>query len=302
MKLRTTKLLQAAMFSSVAALTCLVACSDDEDPPVGGAGTAGSSSTAGSAGTSTGGNAGSGSGGSPAAGTGGKATGGSGGTPTAGSGGTTTAGTGGTSTAGSGGTTTAGTGGTSTAGSGGTSTAGMGGEAGGDAGSGGDGGDAGAGGSTDMAGAGGMGGAPDVPAATNLSIGKVATASTQQAGNGAPRAIDGDVGTRWCASDNSDGNWLRVDLGAAHTLTGAEIVWEKGTGTDQASAKYKYKIELSTDDAAWTQVVDQSANVSTDHTQAHTFAASARYVRVTVLDVDPSTVWACTLEVRVMGY
>lgn len=295
MKLRSTKLLRAVTFSSLAALTSLSACGDDEDQPGGTAGSAGS--TAGKAGASSGGK-------SSAAGSsnGGAATGGKGGTTSVA--GNTTAGSGGSS-AGSGGSS-AGSGGSPVAGAGGEAGGGAGGEAGGGGAAGGGGGDtssAGAGGSGETAGAGGMGGAPEVPTPINLSIGKVATASTQQLpANPAANAIDGNVATRWCANSGADGNWIYVDLGASHTLTGAEIVWEKGAGTNFPNAKYKYNIEVSTDNATWTMAVDQSANVSTAQTHTHAFSGNARYVRVTVLDIVDANLWACTLEVRVMGY
>jgi hypothetical protein len=174
---------------------------------------------------------------------------------------------------------------------------------GGDAGMGGVGADGGMGGDGGMGADGGAGGSPDVPTPTNLALGKVVTTDSAENGNPAVNGVDGMTNTRWCAANGDDGHWLTVDLGASHSLTGAEIVWEKGTGSDQATAKYKYKIEVSTDNATWTSAVDFSTNTSAEQTQTHAFTGDARYVKVTVLDiVDPDWLWASFWEFRVMGY
>jgi hypothetical protein len=210
----------------------------------------------------------------------------------------------------------AGNGGTAgTAGTAGTSGSAGEGGSGGDGGSAGEGGSGGAGGSPgeggssgDITGSGGAGGDPSIAGAggvggsgepvgtiTNLALGKTATADSEENGNFAPRGVDGDDATRWCAANGDDGHWVKVDLGAAHELTGAEIFWE-------ASATYMYKIEVSNDDQTWMQVVDQTANATQAQTTTDAFTANARYVRVTTTNIDPNWRWASFWEFRVMGY
>src|SRR2546423_12658545 len=60
---------------------------------------------------------------------------------------------------------------------------------------------------------------PAGAAATLLSQGKAATASsTENAGTPASAAVDGNSGTRW-SSAFSDPQWIQVDLGATPTVT-----------------------------------------------------------------------------------
>lgn len=49
----------------------------------------------------------------------------------------------------------------------------------------------------------------------NLAYGRTVTASSQEEDidNFAQLAVDGDLSTRWCAEDDSKGQWIQVDLG-----------------------------------------------------------------------------------------
>lgn len=48
-----------------------------------------------------------------------------------------------------------------------------------------------------------------------------------------------------------------MDLGAAKSLTGARIAWELD------GANYRYKVEGSTDNTAWTTLADRTGTTST---------------------------------------
>jgi F5/8 type C domain-containing protein/glycosyl hydrolase family 2 len=92
--------------------------------------------------------------------------------------------------------------------------------------------------------------APTVPG-TNLARGAQTTASSYQAnGSGAPylpqAATDGDSNTRW-ASDWSDPQWLRVDLGRVTSFNHVQLVWEAAFGK-------AYEIQVSDDAANWRPV------------------------------------------------
>ncbi len=118
-------------------------------------------------------------------------------------------------------------------------------------------------------------------------VGKTATASSEETskGNTAAKAVDGSTATRWCADNGNTGNWLKVDLGATKSLTGARIAWELN------ATNYRYRVEGSTDNATWTTLVDRTDTTSTSQVQTVVLSAQARYARVTVTGL-PTGVWA----------
>jgi hypothetical protein len=109
-------------------------------------------------------------------------------------------------------------------------------------------------------------------ATTNLALNKTATASSVNGANTAALAFDSDpANTRW-ESAYSDPQWIEVDLGANHSITGAKLVWET------AAAK-AYSIQVSTDNTNWTTVYSESNGVGGTENLTFT-AATARYVRM----------------------
>ncbi len=122
---------------------------------------------------------------------------------------------------------------------------------------------------------------------TDIAVGKTATASSEESskGNTAAKAVDGSTTTRWCANNGNTGNWLKVDLGATKSLTGARIAWELD------ATNYRYRVEGSTDNSTWTTLVDRTDTTSTSQVQTVVLSAQARYVRVTVTGL-PTGVWA----------
>jgi hypothetical protein len=136
---------------------------------------------------------------------------------------------------------------------------------------------------------------PTPGGSSNLAQGKTASADSVQTANPVANGNDGSAATRWCAANGNLNHWWMVDLGASHVLTGSEVMWE-------TARNYKYKVEVSTDNATWTLVVDKTASTSTAQTQTDNFTATARYVRITVtgLTTSPAT-WASFFEFRVFG-
>lgn len=104
----------------------------------------------------------------------------------------------------------------------------------------------------------------------NIAKGKTATSSSNQDGNPASAAIDGDINSRWSSLD-SDPQWIKVDLKNIYNLTGAKIVWEA------AFAKI-FRIEVSNDETEWTPVYNTSTGDG--GTDIFTFDATARYIRM----------------------
>jgi beta-galactosidase len=128
----------------------------------------------------------------------------------------------------------------------------------------------------------------------NLALNKPASADSQQAGNSASNANDGNTGTRWCANDGNLNHWWQVDLGAVLNLSGDEVLWEKN------GAVYDYTVAVSTNNTTWTTVVNKGANTSTAQDQTDSFIASGRYVRITVTGLTGGD-WASFYEFRVFG-
>ncbi|NUP80800.1 MAG: hypothetical protein HOV96_24955, partial [Nonomuraea sp.] len=130
-------------------------------------------------------------------------------------------------------------------------------------------------------------------AATDLALGKAASADSSQSGRLPSLANDGDPATRWCAADGGTGHWWQVDLGSATALSGTEVRWE-------FARNYKYHVSVSTDGATWTRVADRTASTATAQVQNDTFTATARYVRITVTGLAAST-WASIADFKVFG-
>ncbi len=129
--------------------------------------------------------------------------------------------------------------------------------------------------------------------ATNLALGKAAASDSAQASNPASNGNDDSLTSRWCANDSGTGHWWKVDLGANYAISGTQVVWEKARA-------YKYRIETSTDNSAWTTVADKTGNTNSNQTQSDSFTANSRYVRITVTGGLDSNNWASFFEFRVL--
>ena len=113
--------------------------------------------------------------------------------------------------------------------------------------------------------------APPAHAATLLSQGKPATASTSEgASTPASAAVDGDAGTRW-SSTFADPQWLQVDLGSTATISQVVLNWESAYAT-------AYQIQVSDDAANWRSVY--STTTATGGVQTLAVSGTGRYVRM----------------------
>ncbi len=84
-------------------------------------------------------------------------------------------------------------------------------------------------------------------AATLLSQGKTATASSvENATFPASAAVDGNTGTRW-SSAFSDPQWLEVDLGATASISQVVLQWETAYATG-------FQIQTSSNGTNWTTI------------------------------------------------
>ena len=108
-------------------------------------------------------------------------------------------------------------------------------------------------------------------AATLLSQGKTATASSvENASFPASAAVDGNTGTRW-SSAFSDPQWLEVDLGATASVSQVVLQWETAYAT-------AFQIQTSADGTNWTTIY--STTTGTGGTQTLNVTGTGRYVRM----------------------
>lgn len=107
------------------------------------------------------------------------------------------------------------------------------------------------------------------------------TASSEEPGNPATQAVDGNRETRWCAAGDATNQWLVLDLGRREMLGGLRIVWEKATANP-------FSVELSDDKDLWREVVSRRAAGAVEENLK--FSASGRYLRLNV-DGSPGA-WA----------
>jgi hypothetical protein len=113
------------------------------------------------------------------------------------------------------------------------------------------------------------GGTP--PPAGNLALGKTASASRQESGYEAAKAVDSSLTSRWWARSTAT-QWLRVDLGTSTSVSKVVIDWHSDYARD-------FSIQVSTDGSNWTTA--KSVTSAGGGTQTHTFSArNARYVRI----------------------
>ncbi|GAA1421545.1 hypothetical protein GCM10009601_21620 [Streptomyces thermospinosisporus] len=99
------------------------------------------------------------------------------------------------------------------------------------------------------------------------------------------RAVDGDRGTRW-ASHWSDGQWLRIDLGATRQVGRVTLDWERAYGK-------AYRIQLSADGTDWRTVWSTTSGDGGLDTARFT-PSKARHLRIQLLE--RGTQWGYSLR------
>lgn len=117
-----------------------------------------------------------------------------------------------------------------------------------------------------------------------------ATATSEEAGNPADNAVDGDKSTRWCADGSKSGEKLTVDMGRPVDVKKINILWEKQNN-------HLFKLESSSDGKRWTTIEDKTSgqNNSKDDTVENK-SGKARYFRVTATGNNQGN-WASIREI-----
>jgi hypothetical protein len=125
----------------------------------------------------------------------------------------------------------------------------------------------------------------------NLGLNRPATASSMQSSSyPASKAADGNLSTRW-SSVFSDPQWIYVDLGSMHSITGVTLNWETAYGK-------AYSIQVSNDAVSWTTIY--STTTGTGRTENLALSGSGRYVRM--YGTKRGTGWGYSLwEFQVFG-
>ncbi|MCX6850761.1 MAG: discoidin domain-containing protein, partial [Verrucomicrobia bacterium] len=138
--------------------------------------------------------------------------------------------------------------------------------------------------------------APKPPVLPKDGLPVKASASSEESGKGnyAWKAVDGDEGTRWCASNQNYPQWLQLELEKPQTLTGIKTTWEN-------AGVYQFKVEGSTDGKAWSTLVDGSDNTKTaPYSNDFAKVEGIRFVKIHAL-AKTSGGWASIREVQLKG-
>ena len=132
---------------------------------------------------------------------------------------------------------------------------------------------------------------PPPPPSQNLARNRPTTSSSNESAAFTPNlAVDGNGGTRW-SSAFSDPQWVRVDLGASHSVSRVVLNWEAAFGRS-------YQIQTSPDGNTWTTIF--STTTGDGGIDDLTVSGSGRYVRMN--GTARSTVYGYSLwEFQVYG-
>jgi riboflavin synthase alpha subunit len=117
-------------------------------------------------------------------------------------------------------------------------------------------------------------GTSSINTVTNIALNKTATASSSISGNTPDKAFDSDsVNTRWESTQGVDPQWITVDLGSSYSVSGVKLIWETAAGKD-------YKVQVSTDNTAWTDAYTKTGGTGGTENITFTTAITGRYVRM----------------------
>ena len=127
----------------------------------------------------------------------------------------------------------------------------------------------------------------------NFAQGKSATAGSEHSDNKTAYANDGNRETRWCASDESTGQWWQVDMGQVRPVRYLAVDFER------ESKNYGYQIKASTDASNWETIVTKSTNRfpmwGGPSRVFHDIDTQARYLRIEFTQLREGT-WASIRE------
>lgn len=125
----------------------------------------------------------------------------------------------------------------------------------------------------------------------DLAWNKTATANNSCSSTETPaKAVDRNIvyDSKWCAGTTNGQYWLQIDLGTQMTV-GRFVIYHAGAGGENASWDTSaFNIQVSSDDANWTTVVNVTGNTS-DITTNTISSTQARYIHLNITDPQSST-------------
>lgn len=132
---------------------------------------------------------------------------------------------------------------------------------------------------------------PEMAAVVPATSPVAASSEEKNRGNVAPNLTDGNSATRWCASDASLPQWVRIKLDKKQSVKQARITWEE-------NGPYRYRIDGSTDGKSWQLLADRSKNTEGGQTTKDTLKGEAQFIKITVTGTPPDC-WASICEVTI---
>ncbi|OBZ07706.1 S-layer homology domain-containing protein [Bacillus sp. FJAT-26390] len=139
----------------------------------------------------------------------------------------------------------------------------------------------------------------------NMALGKPDSAYTADsqcaAGEAAKFAFDGNAKTKWCANSGTNPHWVKVDLGQKALISEFKIGHAAYGGEADAMNTDSYKIQISSDNAAWSDVTTVVGNTYsvTEHNIPLT---EVRYVRLQLDKATATDNTARIYEFEVYGF
>ncbi len=110
-------------------------------------------------------------------------------------------------------------------------------------------------------------------AATNVALGKTATASSvDNASRPASLAVDGNINTRW-SSAYSAPQWIQIDLGAVYDISQVVLRWETAYGS-------AYEIQTSNNASTWTTIYTEPVGNLAGGVHTLDITGQGQYIRM----------------------
>ncbi|MEC0089692.1 cohesin domain-containing protein [Paenibacillus macquariensis] len=123
-----------------------------------------------------------------------------------------------------------------------------------------------------------------IPIAKEIAQGKPAVADNEDAAFPASNGNDGNISTKWSASDTGIGHTWTVDLGNKHLMKSSSVSFEN------SNKVYQYKIEVKdTGSENWTTAVDRTNNTEAGAVLKDSLNSVGRYARITVTGLPNAT-------------
>ncbi|WP_375417155.1 discoidin domain-containing protein [uncultured Hymenobacter sp.] len=107
---------------------------------------------------------------------------------------------------------------------------------------------------------------------SNLALNRPGTASSTLGDQGASRAFDADLGSKWESVHANATDWIYVDLGNTYEVNRVKILWESAFAKD-------YDIKFSADKTNWTPIKSITGNTTTTN-DITGLSGKARYVGI----------------------